>query len=63
MSYVQRSKIQKMSIVKKSNSWSRKEVHKKDNNFDTMRFTHNDVNFKVKYESHQNWSKTYFKDF
>ena len=27
---------------------------------DTVRFKHNDVNFDVTYESHQNWSKTYF---
>ena len=31
-----------------------------NNKLVTMRFTHNDVNFDVKYGSHQNWSKTYF---
>ena len=30
---------------------------------DTMRFTHNDMNFDVIYENHQNWSKTYLWTF
>ena len=30
---------------------------------DTMRFTHSDVNFDVTYESHQNWSKTFYEHF
>ena len=27
---------------------------------DTIRFTHNNANFDVTYENHQNWLKTYF---
>ena len=43
-----------MSNVKKSNIWTMEEVHKKT---DIMRFTHIDVNFDIRYEGHQNWSK------
>ena len=55
MSYVSKcQKDVKMSkrcqMSKKSNCWT----------MDTMRFTHNDVNFAVTNDSHQNWSKTYF---
>ena len=45
-----------MSNVKKSNTWTMEEVHKKE--IDIMRFTHIYVNFDVKYEGHQNCSKT-----
>ena len=49
------SKCQK--DVKKSNTNTMEEVHKKKL-IHIMRFTHNDVNFDVKYEGHQNCSKT-----
>ena len=48
--------VKKMSNVKKSNTQTMEEVHKKK--IHIMRFTHNDVNFDVKYEGHQNCSKT-----
>ena len=44
---------------KKSDSWTREEVNQRKN-LSTMRFTHNDINFDVTCESHQNWSKIYF---
>ena len=42
--------------VKKSNTQTIEEVYKKK--IHIMRFTHIDVNFDVKYEGHQNCSKT-----
>ena len=49
--------IKLISNVKKSNSQTKEEIHKKkiDNN--------DDVNFDVTYESHQIWLKTYFMSF
>ena len=47
--------VKKMSNVKKSNTQTMEKVHKKKIH---MRFTHIDVNFDVKYEGHQNCSKT-----
>ena len=47
--------VKKMSNVKKSNTQTLEEVHKK---IHIMRFTHIDVNFDVKHEGHQNCSKT-----
>ena len=44
-----------MLNIKKSNISTMEEVHKKI--IDTMRFTHTNVNFDVKYEGDQNWSK------
>ena len=44
-----------MSCIKKSNSLTLEEVHKKY--VDTMRFTHNNVNFNVTYDGHQSPSK------
>ena len=44
----------------KLNSWTPGEVHKK--NFNTMRFTHNEVYFVVTYESQQNWYKRYVRN-
>ena len=49
--------VQKMSHVKKSNMWTMEKVHKKKL-IDIIRFTHIDVNLDVKYEGHQNCSKT-----
>ena len=37
------------------NSWTREEVHKKC--LDKMSSTHNEVNYDVTYEGHQNWLK------
>ena len=39
-----------MSNVKKSNTWTMEEVHKKK--IDTMRFTHIDVNFDITNDGH-----------
>ena len=50
--------VKKRSNVKKSNTWTMEEVHKKK--FDIMTFTHIDVNCDIKYEGHQNCLKTYF---
>ena len=44
-----------MSNVKKSNTWTMEEVHKKI--IDIMRFTHIDVNFDVTYDGDHNPSK------
>ena len=61
LSYMPVSKCQKdvklskkMSNVKNSNTWTIEEVHKKNY---IMRFTDIDINFDIKYEHHQNWSK------
>ena len=43
-----------MSNVKKSNTWTMEEVHKK---FDIMRFTHIDVNFDITYDGDQKYPK------
>ena len=48
--------VKKMSNVKKSNTQTMEEVHKKK--IHIMWFTHIDINFNVKYEGHQNCSKT-----
>ena len=42
--------VKKMSNVKKSNTWTMEEVHKKK--IDTMRFTDIDINFDVTYDGH-----------
>ena len=47
-----------MSIVKKSNSWTMHEAHKKK--LDIRRLKHNEVNFEVTFEGPPNYSKTYF---
>ena len=44
-----------MSNVKKSNTWTMEEVHKKKINL--MRITHIDVNFDVTYDGDQKTSK------
>ena len=49
--------VKKMSNIKKSNTQTMEDVHKKKIHIN--RFTHNDVNFDVKYEGHQNCSKTF----
>ena len=41
-----------MSNVKKSNTWTMEEVHKKKK-FDIMRLTHIDINFDVTYDADQ----------
>ena len=48
--------VKKMSNVKKSNTWTMEEVHKKKQ-IDIMRFTHSDVNFDVTYDGDQKSSK------
>ena len=48
--------VKKMSNIKKSNTQTMEEVHRKK--IHIIRFTHIDVNFDVKYEGHQNCSKT-----
>ena len=48
--------VKKISNVKKSNSWTWKEIHKKIN---TMRLTNNDVNFDITYEGDEDWSKIF----
>ena len=45
------------SSAKKSNISTMEEVHTKKKYIHTMMFTHIDVNFDIKYEGHQNWSK------
>ena len=50
--------VKKMSNVKKTNTQTMEEVHKKKKKIHIMRFTHNDINFDVKYGGHQNCSKT-----
>ena len=52
--------VKKMSNVKKSNSWTREEVHKRK--IDTLRFTHIDINFDIIYEGHKNRSKIFSVD-
>ena len=47
--------VKNMSNVKKSNTWTMEEVHKKI--IDIMRFTHIDVNFDVTYDGDHNPSK------
>ena len=58
--------VMKKSNVKKSNSWTKDDVHKKTK-LDTMRFTHNDVNFDVTYDKSsklvKNISYEHFEDF
>ena len=49
-----------MPYIKKSNSLTVEEVHKY---LDTMRFTHNYVNFDVKYDGHQNPQNVHRKCF
>ena len=44
--------VKKMSNVKKSNMWTMEEVHKKVNYYNEV------CNFDVKYEGHENCSKT-----
>ena len=46
-----------MSNVKKSNTWTMEEVHKKKKKVHIMRFTHIDVNFDVTYDGDQKPSK------
>ena len=41
-----------MSIVKKSNSWTMDDAHRKE--LDIRRLKHNEVNFEVKFEGHPN---------
>ena len=48
--------VKKMSNVKKSNTWTMEEFHKKKK-IDIMRFTHIDVNFDVTYDGDQKPSK------
>ena len=51
------SKCKKDVKCQKVNTQTMEEVHKK-NKIHIMRFTHINVNFDVKYEGHQNCSKT-----
>ena len=52
---------ERCQMSKKSNSWTREEVHKK---LDTMRLTHDEVHFDVTHEGNQNWSNyEYFEGF
>ena len=43
------------SDVKKSHSWTKEEVHKKE--FDIMMLRHNEVNFEATFDDHLNYSK------
>ena len=48
--------VKKISNVKISNTCTMEKVHKKKS-IDIMGFTHIDINFDIRYEGHQNWSK------
>ena len=50
-----------MTIVKKSNSWTMDEAHKKKLNISRLKY--NEVNFEATFEGPPNYSKTFYEHF